>query len=134
MLMNSPTPVSCNDSIDNFDVLRAAYSAFNRRDVDAALALMTPDVEWPRAFKGGFVEGCEQVRTYWTAQWTEIDPHVEPLAFARTGTGQISVEVHQRVRNLEGTVIADEIVIHDFTMSNDRIRKMEVRPRQAAQD
>ena len=38
------------------------------RDIDAALALMTPDVEWPRAFKGGFVRGREEIRAYWTEQ------------------------------------------------------------------
>jgi ketosteroid isomerase-like protein len=29
------------------ELLRAAYTAFNVRDIDAALALMTPDVVWP---------------------------------------------------------------------------------------
>ena len=38
-------------------LLRAAYAAFNARDTDAALATMTADVAWPRAFKGGFVRG-----------------------------------------------------------------------------
>jgi ketosteroid isomerase-like protein len=41
------------------ELLRAAYAAFNARDIDAALVLMTPDIEWPRAFKGGFVQGPE---------------------------------------------------------------------------
>ena len=30
-------------------VIEQAYSAFNRRDIDGALALMTPDVSWPKA-------------------------------------------------------------------------------------
>jgi ketosteroid isomerase-like protein len=37
------------------ELLRAAYAAFNARDIDTALTLMTPDVAWPKAFKGGFV-------------------------------------------------------------------------------
>src|SRR5215469_10321807 len=36
------------------ELLRAAYAASNPRDIDAALVLMTPDIEWPRVFKGGF--------------------------------------------------------------------------------
>jgi hypothetical protein len=48
--------------------------------MDAALALMAPDVAWPRAFKGGFVLGSEEVRAYWTEQWSEIDGQVEPVA------------------------------------------------------
>ena len=67
------------------ELLRAAYAAFNARDIDTALALMTPDVAWPRAFKGGFVRGHEEVRAYWREQWSEIDPHVEPMAFHSEG-------------------------------------------------
>lgn len=63
------------------ELLRAAYAAFNARDIDAALALMSPDVVWPKAFKGGFVRGSEEVRAYWTEQWSEINPHVEPVSF-----------------------------------------------------
>jgi ketosteroid isomerase-like protein len=42
------------------EMLRAAYTAFNARDIDAALARMAPDVAWPRAFKGSFVRGSEE--------------------------------------------------------------------------
>ena len=108
------------------DLLRAAYAAFNSRDVDAALALMTPDVAWPRAFKGGFVRGPEEVRAYWTEQWSEIDPHVEPVAFHPREGGQILVEVHQVVRDLEGAVLADDHVGHLFTLEQGLIRAMEV--------
>src|SRR5262245_32847788 len=90
------------------ELLRAAYAAFNARDVDAALVLMTTDVAWPRAFKGGFVHGPQAVRAYWTEQWSEIDPHVEPVAFHGAGVGRILVEVHQVVRDLAGSVLADE--------------------------
>jgi ketosteroid isomerase-like protein len=50
------------------ELLRAAYAAFNARDIDAALVLMTPEVAWPKAFIGGFVRGPEEVRAYWTEQ------------------------------------------------------------------
>ena len=92
-----------NPSSSEIERLRAAYAAFNARDIDAALATMTPDVAWPRAFKGGFVEGHEAVRAYWTEQWGEIDPHVEPVAFHAEEAGRILVEVHQVVRDLAET-------------------------------
>jgi ketosteroid isomerase-like protein len=65
---------------DTRNVIEQAYSAFNQRDIDGALALMTPDVSWPRASEGGRVIGKEEIRAYWTRQWGEFDPHVEPLA------------------------------------------------------
>jgi hypothetical protein len=33
--------------------IERAYSAFNRRNVNGALALMTHDVSWPKASEGG---------------------------------------------------------------------------------
>ena len=115
-----------NQPATETELLRAAYAAFNARDIDAALALMTPDVEWPRAFKGGFVRGPEEIRAYWTEQWSEISPHVEPVAFHPEAAGRILVDVHQVVRDLAGAVLADEHVGHRFALEHGLIRRMEV--------
>jgi ketosteroid isomerase-like protein len=37
--------------------LRRAYEALNARDIDGALALMHPDVDWPNGWEGGRVHG-----------------------------------------------------------------------------
>ena len=115
-----------NQTAPETEFLRAAYAAFNARDIDAALVFMTPDVEWPRAFKGGFVQGPEEVRTYWAEQWNEINPHVEPVAFHPEEGGRVLVEVHQVVRDLGGTTLVDEHVGHRFTIERGLIRRMEV--------
>ena len=117
-----------NRPVPHVKLLRAAYAAFNARDIDAALALMTPDVTWPRAFKGGFVQGPEEVRAYWREQWGEIDPHVEPVAFHAESVDRILIEVHQVVRDLVGTVLTDEHVGHRFTIDRGLIQRMEVCP------
>jgi nuclear transport factor 2 (NTF2) superfamily protein len=121
--MPSALPESSSPQIE---LLRAAYAAFNARDIDAAVLLMTPDVAWPRAFKGGFVRGPDEVRAYWTEQWSGIDPKVDPLAFHPEDAGRILVEVHQVVRDLAGTLLADERVGHCFTLEHGLIRGMEV--------
>jgi ketosteroid isomerase-like protein len=108
------------------ELLRAAYAAFNARDIDAALALMTLDVVWPRAFKGGFVRGPEEVRAYWTEQWSEINGHVEPISFYLEEGGRILVLVHQVVRDKAYAVLADEHVGHRFTLEHGLIQAMEV--------
>ena len=110
------------------ELLRAAYTAFNSRDIDAALVLMTPDVAWPKAFKGGFVRGPEEVRAYWTEQWSEIDPKVEPVAFHAQDDGSILVDVRQIVRDFAGNTLADEHVGHRFTFEGGLIQAMEVTP------
>ena len=117
-----------NQLASTIELLRAAYAAFNARDIGAALALMTPDVAWPRAFKGGFVRGPEAVRAYWTEQWSEIDPHVEPTAFHPEDDGRILVDVRQVVRDMAGVVVADEHVGHRFRIDHDLIQMMEVAP------
>ncbi|NET31681.1 MAG: nuclear transport factor 2 family protein [Cyanothece sp. SIO1E1] len=113
-------------STPEIELLQAAYAAFNARDIDAALALMTPDVHWSRAFKGGFVRGPEAVRAYWTEQWSEINGQVEPVAFHLEDDGQVLVKVHQVVRDLAGAVLADEHVGHRFTIEHGLIQAMEV--------
>lgn len=54
-------------------LLAQAYSAFNHRDIDTALALMSENVSWPKASEGGRVVGKEEIRSYWTRQWKEFD-------------------------------------------------------------
>ena len=110
------------------ELLRAAYAAFNARDIDAALATMAPDVSWPKAFQGGVACGHAEVRAYWTQQWSEIDPRVQPTAFYPQAAGRILVDVHQVVRDLAGAVVADGAVGHRFTVESGLIQAMEVCP------
>ena len=110
----------------NHDLLKAAYAAFNRRDIDAALAAMHPEVEWANGMEGGTVRGHLAVREYWTRQWGVIDPHVEPLSFEEDGTGRVMVKVHQLVLDLKGTVIADRIVSHAYVFEDDLVKSMEI--------
>jgi ketosteroid isomerase-like protein len=117
-----------NQPVQDIELLRAAYAAFNARDIGAAVILMTADVTWPKAFKGGFVHGTDEIREYWTEQWSEIDPHVEPVAFYPQDASQVLVDVHQVVRDLAGSMLADEHVGHRFTIHDGLIQAMEVCP------
>lgn len=107
-------------------MIELAYAAFNKRDIDGALALMTEDVTWPRASEGGRVIGKEEIRAYWTRQWAEFDPHVEPLAITEGDGGKIRVRVHQVVRNLQGDVLSDSEILHIFTVNNGLIAAMDL--------
>jgi hypothetical protein len=111
---------------DTETLIEQAYSAFNKRDIDGALALMTEDVSWPKASEGGTVVGKEEIRAYWTRQWAEFDPHVEPLAMTDEDGGKVNVRVHQLVKSLQGEVLADSEVVHVFTLKNGRIAAMDL--------
>jgi len=117
-----------NEPTQEIELLQAAYAAFNARDIAGALATMNSDVAWPKAFEGGFVEGGEAIREYWTRQWSGINPNVEPVAFYPDDLGRIVIDVHQVVRDLEGKVIDDRHVGHRYTFENGLIQRMEICP------
>ena len=111
---------------DTKTVIEQAYTAFNRRDIDSALALMTEDVSWPKASEGGKIIGKEEIRAYWTRQWGEFDPHVEPLEIVESGNGKVRVRVHQLVKSLQGDVLSDSEVLHAFTLNSGLIAAMDL--------
>jgi hypothetical protein len=107
-------------------LIAKVYSAFNQRDIDGALALMSEDVSWPKASEGGRVVGKEEIRAYWSRQWKEFDPHVDPIEVIDRGEGKIDVRVHQLVKSLGGHVLSDSEVWHAYTTENGLIERMDL--------
>lgn len=113
-------------------LIAQVYSAFNRRDIDGALALMSEAVDWPKASEGGRVIGKEEIRAYWTRQWAEFDPNVEPVEVTDREAGRIDVTVHQLVKDLKGRVLSDQTVLHVYTIANGLIQRMDIHEAQPA--
>jgi ketosteroid isomerase-like protein len=109
------------------DLFIKTYTAFNARDIEAVLAVMHADVDWPNGWEGGRVLGHDQVRKYWTRQWKMIDPTVTPERFVIEEDGRIAVHVHQIVRDLGGNVISEGMVEHIYLIEDDLIKSMEIR-------
>lgn len=107
-------------------LIAQAYSAFNRRDIEGALAVMSENVNWPKASEGGRVVGKEEIRAYWTRQWAEFDPHVEPIEVIDREAGRTDVRVHQLVKNLNGNVLSDRVLLHVYTIANGLIERMDI--------
>ncbi len=102
------------------------YFAFNQRNIDGALALMSESVSWPKASEGGRVVGKEEIRAYWSRQWKEFDPHVEPIEVIDRGGGKVEVRVHQTVRSLAGAVLSESEVRHDYTIAEGLVERMDI--------
>jgi hypothetical protein len=47
---------------EDHELLAHTYAAFNGRDIDAVLAVMHPEVDWPNGMGGGRVHGQAAVR------------------------------------------------------------------------
>src|SRR5947209_4452144 len=116
--------------MEHLAYFQALYEAFNHRDSDRVLAMMSDEVDWPNAWKGGRLVGREAVRNYWTAQWAEIDPRVEPLSVTERGDGSLAVTVRQVVRTLDGELLGDGEVVHVYWRRDGLIRRMDVEPPQ----
>jgi hypothetical protein len=108
------------------ELLRGAYSAFNARDIERALLLMHPDVDWPNGMEGGRVRGHEEVRSYWTRQFAMIDSHVDPVSFEVLDDGRVAVDVHQVVRSLEGELLSEGHVTHVYSLRGGLVERMEI--------
>ena len=113
-------------------LIAQAYSAFNQRNVDGVLALMSDNVSWPKASEGGRVVGKEQIRAYWTRQWQEFDPHVEPMEVIDREGGKTNVKVHQIVKSLGGDVLSDSEVWHVYTIASGLIERMDLEESEAS--
>src|SRR5258708_36253136 len=112
-------------------MIAQAYSGFNQRIVDGALALMSENVSWPKASEGGHVVGKEQIRAYWTRQWQEFGPHVEPIEVIDREGGKTEVKVRQLAKRLAGDVLSDSEVWPVYDIANGLIQRMDLKESEA---
>jgi len=108
------------------DLIGKAYSAFNVRDIDEVLLALHPNVRWANGWEGGYVNGHKEVRDYWTRQWKELDPNVEPVGFKERDDGKLEVQVQQIVRTLDGNVLFEGEVKHIYSFKDGLILSMEI--------
>jgi hypothetical protein len=106
--------------------LRSLYQAFNERDIEATLAGMSEDVDWPNGWQGGREQGHEAVREYWTRQWAEIDPHVDVVSIATRPDGRVAVDVHQLVLDRGGDLLSDSRVVHVYELRDGLVVRMDI--------
>jgi SnoaL-like domain len=107
-------------------LIERIYDVFNMRDIPSALQHMVPDVQWPNGWEGGYVYGRDAVSDYWTRQWKEIDPHVQPLSVTLERDGSISVLVQQNVKDKEGKLLYEGQVTHVYTLEAGLIKHMRI--------
>ena len=55
-----------------------------------------------------------------------IDPHVEPVGFERMPDGAIKADVQQTVRDLEGNVLAANVVGHVFHLRDGKVTRFDI--------
>ena len=108
------------------DLIKHIYKRFNARDIDSILVHLDKNVHWSNGWEGGYVNGHGELRDYWTRQWKEIDPFVEPLAINLKQDGKVEVEVRQVAMDKSGKLLFDGNVKHIYTFQNELIKGMEI--------
>jgi hypothetical protein len=87
---------------------------------------MQPDVRWSNGWEGGYITGHEAIKSYWTRQWKELDPAVEPVGFNERADGKVEIIVQQKVMSMEGKVIFDGRLKHIYTFQDGLIKTMDI--------
>lgn len=107
--------------------LRAAYAAFNRGDIDAAVRVLDPQVEWvePAEFPhGGAYHGIEGAKRYLRQSRAAVAQVIsEPEQFLPAGD-RVVVFVHARVLG-RGTAEWQDVSLADvYTFRDGKVIKM----------
>ena len=110
------------------EILQTAYRDFNARNIEAVISRMHPEVEWANGMEGGHVHGKDEVRAYWTRQFTTLRPRVEPVSIEPDGHGNWVIEVHQVVHDTQGNLLIDTTVYHTYRFRDQLISRMDINP------
>jgi len=110
---------------DHKALLARLYEAFNRKDIDAVVGFMHPDVAWPNLFGGKPLKGREALRTMWRDQFSRIDPEGAPISMTTLPDGRVAVKVAYVVRTLDGRLFTEEVVTNTYSFKDDQIVGME---------
>lgn len=110
----------------NQQLLQKLYDAFNQGELETILSVMHPDVKWANGVEGGFVDGRDAVREYWTNQYKVIQVQLEILKFEMDEHDRDVVTAHQIVRDLQGNLLADTTIEQIFTLENGSIVLYEI--------
>jgi hypothetical protein len=113
--------------ISRTEILKRAYEAFNRRDVDSVLALMTQDIDWPNTIEATRITRHDQLRSYWIGQWAVANPQVNPIAIEELDPDRWVVHVHQVVRDFSQKILLDQKIDHVYTFRDGLISRMDIR-------
>ncbi|HEY2717875.1 MAG TPA: nuclear transport factor 2 family protein [Solirubrobacterales bacterium] len=120
------TPAAKSGGDERQLLLAAALAAFNARDIDAALALMDPQIDWQDGVEAGRPQGHAGLRDYWTRQWQRLDPRVEPTCFSPREDGSMAVTVQQVVRDRSGTTLREEQLSCVYTFRDGLIASISI--------
>ena len=112
--------------MDREQSLLRMYAHFNARDVALLGDFLHADVDWPNALEGTRLHSLAEVLAYWRGQFDQYWPWVEPLEFTELPDGRMRVLVAQSLRDLDGDLIGQGRVFHDYAFRDGMVARMDI--------
>jgi ketosteroid isomerase-like protein len=108
---------------ENVEILRDAYEALNRGEVDAALSVLEPDAEWQEHSdlpEADVYRGREVIRTFlcsYLDSWEEFRQETEDLVDAGD---RVAVILHMAAKGKGSGIEVEGRYAHLWTMRNGK--------------
>jgi hypothetical protein len=114
------------DGVDETDALIVTFlDLFNRRDIEGAVRLLHPDVNWPDVFDRERLIGRDAVAAMWSEQFKSFDAEITLLEMTHLPHGGRRVRISYVVRTLEGKLFTEEPAVLLFKMRDGLIGRMD---------
>jgi predicted SnoaL-like aldol condensation-catalyzing enzyme len=111
------------DNVKNF--FEELYENFNHRKIDLVISHMSENVQWANGMDGGYVNGKDGVKDYWTRQFKMVSSNVTPVEIEQNDD-RVSIKVDQVVHDLDGNLLADTYTNHYFRLQGNKISEFHI--------
>jgi ketosteroid isomerase-like protein len=108
----------------NVETVRRGIDAFNRRDFDAALALLRDDVTWERFLSRAeadtpVVRGKAELRSVWESQVDAVDIRAEADEFIPVGDDKVVVPLRMVAHGRSSDISLTASVVWVWTFDDE---------------
>lgn len=108
------------------DLLLRFYEALDAKDVDAVMACLHPDVDFPDQLSGDArLQGERAVRAYYLKAFGLIAAESTPTAFHPRPDDSMEVRIHHHVTSIGGALWHDGPVDYSFSFRDGLISRMD---------
>ena len=111
---------------DSDSIITALWDALNHEDIESAIALLHPEVNWQDILNGGRQIGRASVTAYWRQVFSILRPETTVIENHRLADGRIACSVQHLVRDLKGGIRTDEPLTHIFRLKDGLIIRMDL--------
>jgi ketosteroid isomerase-like protein len=114
-------------SRENMELTRRVFEAFNRRDFDAAFAVLDDSITWWSLFsaEADFVQGKAALRALWTSQVDAVDVYLELQELIPVGDSRVVAVAKWRGRGQASGTPVESTAAQVFTIRHGKVVSVE---------